>query len=129
METSVQGQRTGARPGTVNFRITTVFSCSSSWAGNSAITGHVYDADGQPGVFHDLQNLNWGDNLVIQAYGQSYVYEVRSVEKFVQPEDTNYVYLHEEFPWLTLITCKGFDEESNSYRFRVVVRAVQTRIQ
>jgi len=35
---------------------------------------------------------------------------------------------HEEYSWLTLITCQGFDEETESYRWRYVVRAVLTRI-
>ena len=26
-------------------------------------------------------------------------------------------------PWLTLVTCKLFDEQTNTYRWRVVVRA------
>jgi len=66
--------------------------------------------------------------VIVQAYGQAYVYEVRSVDKYVRPSDTSSVYKHEDYPWLTLITCKGYDEESDSYDWRVVVRAVQTKI-
>jgi len=99
-----------------------------SWAGNSAITAHVYNVDGQPGLFYDLDELKWGDEVIVQAYGQAYVYEVRSVDKYVRPSDTSSVYKHEDYPWLTLITCKGYDEESDSYDWRVVVRAVQTKI-
>jgi LPXTG-site transpeptidase (sortase) family protein len=99
-----------------------------SWAGNSAITAHVVDSNGKPGLFENLGELKWGDEVIVHAYGQAYVYTVRSVEKYVQPDDTSSAFEHEEFPWLTLITCKGYDEDSDSYDWRVVVRAVQTRI-
>ena len=99
-----------------------------SWAGNSAITAHVVDANGQPGLFKDLSNLKWGDEVIVHAYGQTYVYEVRTVEKYIHPDDTSSVFEHEVYPWLTLITCKGYDEASDSYNWRVVVKAVQTKI-
>lgn len=35
----------------------------------------------------------------------------------------------EEFSWLTLITCRGYDEKTNSYLYRTVVRAVMMRVQ
>ena len=100
-----------------------------SWAGNSAITAHVVDANGQPGLFSDLNALKWGDKIVVHAYGQAYVYEIRSVEKYVRPDDTSSVFKHEEYPWLTLITCRGYDEVDNEYNWRVVVRAVQVDVQ
>jgi LPXTG-site transpeptidase (sortase) family protein len=99
-----------------------------SWAGNSALSAHVYNANGQPGPFHDLSRLVWGDKLIVHAFGQSYIYEVREVESYTRPGDTSSVFRHEEYPWLTLITCKGYDEENNSYRWRVIVRAVQIKI-
>ncbi len=99
-----------------------------SWAGNSAITAHVVDANGQPGLFSGLDTLKWGDAVIVRAYGQEYIYSVRSIEKYVDPDDTTSVFQHEDYPWLTLITCKGYDEESDAYQWRVVVRAVQIRI-
>lgn len=100
-----------------------------TWRGNSALTGHVYDANGQPGIFHDLKDLNWGDEVRVHFYGQVYVYEVRSVDKYVLPGDTSDVYKHEEYPWLTLITCRDYDEATDTYASRVLVRAVQVRIE
>ncbi len=99
-----------------------------SWEGNSVVTAHVVDANGQPGLFNDLNRLEWGDEVIVHAYGQEYVYAVRTIEEFVDPQDTADVFQHEDYPWLTLITCKGYDQESASYRWRVVVRAVQVRI-
>lgn len=98
-------------------------------AGNSGITGHVYDADGNPGIFHDLKELKWGDEIRVHAYGQTYVYEVRSVNQSVAPGDTSGVYQHEDYPWLTLVTCREYDAASDTYDWRVVVRAVQTHIE
>ena len=60
--------------------------------------------------------------MIIHAYGQKYTFEVRSNE-VVDPRDSS-AFRHEEKPWLTLITCQEYDEKTNTYRKRVVVRAV-----
>lgn len=99
-----------------------------SWPGNSAITAHVYDATGKPGPFANLQQLKWGDEVVIEAWGQRYIYEVRETNEWVNPNDTGFL-PHEDFPWLTLITCKGYNLQTNSYDWRVLVRAVQVRVE
>jgi LPXTG-site transpeptidase (sortase) family protein len=98
-----------------------------TWAGNSVMTGHVYDANGNPGPFVHLNWLWWGDKVVVHAWGGQYVYEVRQVMQ-VGPEATSSVITHEELPWVTLITCRGYDEASNSYKYRVVVRAVLVEV-
>ena len=98
-----------------------------TWAGNSVLTGHIYTANGTPGPFLNLNQLGFGDQIIVKAWGQQYVYEVRS-NTLVLPEDTSSVLKHEEYPWLTLITCQGYDHATNSYRYRVVVRAVQVSI-
>ena len=98
-----------------------------TWNGNTVLTAHVYDANGLPGPFVNLSKLGWGDQLVIHAWGQKYVYEVRTVDQRVNPADTSYLQ-HEEKDWLTLITCQGYDQELNAYRWRVVVRAVLVKI-
>jgi LPXTG-site transpeptidase (sortase) family protein len=103
-------------------------SAFPTWEGNTVLTGHVYDANGQPGPFVNLETLKWGDRILIHAWGQDYAYEVRSVDEYVSPKDTHLLTKHEELPWLTLVTCKGFDEKSNAYRWRTVVRAVQVSV-
>jgi len=50
------------------------------------------------------------------------------VDKYVDPDNTSSMFEYKDYPWLTLVTCKRYDEESDSYRWRVVVRAVQTII-
>jgi sortase (surface protein transpeptidase) len=39
------------------------------------------------------------------------------------------IFRHEERPWLTLLTCGGYDEASGEYRYRIVVRAVLLSIE
>ena len=93
-----------------------------TWAGNTALTAHAYTPDGLPGPFAHLADLRWGDQVILQAFGQEYVYEVRQV-RTVRPTDLS-VLRHEELDWITLLTCAAYDEASDSYRTRVAVRAV-----
>jgi len=94
-----------------------------SFAGNSVITGHVWDADNKPGIFVDLKNLGYGDKVVIHAYGQVYIYEVRET-KTITPDEVRSVIRHEENPWVTLVTCEEYDAGAADYVNRRVVRAV-----
>jgi sortase A len=90
--------------------------------GNSVITGHVYLSNGLPGPFERLRDLQWGDQVFIDAWGQRYVYEVRQVTTVGSADRS--AFRHEELPWLTLVTCQDFDEARDSYRHRLLVRAV-----
>ena len=99
-----------------------------TWNGNSVLTGHVANANGNPGPFAELAVLKWGDRFSIHAWGQEYIYEVCSVDLRMPPDATAVVNKHEEFPWLTLITCHGYDEETDSYQWRTIVRAVLVEI-
>ena len=99
-----------------------------TWAGNSVLTGHATDANGGSGPFARLGSLIWGDKIVIHAFGQDYIYEVRSVNRWTDPKDVSVLSKHEELPWLTLITCNGYDEKTGTYRWRTVVRAVQMKV-
>jgi sortase (surface protein transpeptidase) len=47
---------------------------------------------------------------------------VRQIRK-VLPEDLS-ILKHEDYPWITLITCQGYNETKNSYSYRTAVRAV-----
>ncbi len=94
-----------------------------TWKGNSVITSHVYLPNGQPGPFVDLSTLKFGDRVIVSAFGQEYIYEVRTV-KTVKPDDTSRVIRHEELPWITLLTCKDYDPRTDTYRNRIAVRAV-----
>jgi LPXTG-site transpeptidase (sortase) family protein len=92
-------------------------------AGNSVLTGHVYDAFGNPGPFVRLNQMWYGDKVIIHAWGAQYVYEVRDLTQ-VSSGNVSAMLKHEELPWVTLVTCRGYDEATNSYKYRVLVRAV-----
>lgn len=93
-----------------------------SWNGNSVLTGHVTLPNGQQGPFAELGKLRWGDKIIVHAFGTAYTYEVRT-NRIVKPFSIG-VLQHEENPWLTLLTCKDYNEASDTYSNRVVVRAV-----
>jgi LPXTG-site transpeptidase (sortase) family protein len=90
--------------------------------GNSAITGHVYLPNGKPGPFVDINKLAYGDKIIIHAFGQKYIYEVRE-NKQVRPSDTS-VLNNKDKAWVTLITCLGYNETNNTYASRVAVNAI-----
>ena len=95
--------------------------------GNSVITSHVYMSNGLPGPFVNLSQLKYGDTIIVHANGQKYTYEIRT-NKVINPNDTT-VFKHEEKAWLTLITCKDYDEKTKTYLKRVVVRAVLVKVE
>ena len=102
-------------------------SAFPTWAGNSVLTGHVWNADNTAGPFAYLNQLWYGDKVIVHAWGGQYVYEVRGVQQ-VGPGSTAAMMKHEELPWVTLVTCRGYDEASNSYKYRVLVRAVLVEV-
>lgn len=92
-------------------------------AGNSVLAAHVFDANGQPGPFAQIKGLKYGDRVIIHAWGQQYIYEVREV-KTISPENSSYVFKHMKETWLTLVTCQNYDEKTEQYTSRLAVRAV-----
>jgi LPXTG-site transpeptidase (sortase) family protein len=98
-----------------------------SSTGNSVITGHVYLPNGKAGPFVYLRTLKWGDQVIIHSPdGQRYIYEVREVKR-VLPNDGS-IFHHEDRSWVTLVTCQGYNETTNTYKYRTVVRAVLMRV-
>ena len=101
-------------------------SAFPSWSGNSVLTGHVYLSNGKPGPFVKLNQLKTGDQVIVHAYGQSYIFEVQT-NAIVSPTDKS-IMKHEELPWLTLVTCTNYDPKTGTYQNRFVVRAVLVKI-
>jgi len=97
-------------------------SAFPSWSGNSVLAGHVYGSNGLSGPFINLNKLKYGDKVVVHAYGQKYTFEIRT-NTVVEPNDAS-IFKHEDKSWLTLVTCKEYDQKTNMYKKRVVVRAV-----
>jgi LPXTG-site transpeptidase (sortase) family protein len=98
-----------------------------TWTGNTGLTGHAYLADGTPGPFAQLGEMKWGDVIQIDAFGQQYTYAVRDI-RLVRPENTS-VLSHEDYDWITLITCMEFSEYLDAYRYRLIVRAVLIQVE
>ncbi len=98
-----------------------------TWNGNSVLTAHVYDANGLPGPFVNLSTLKYGDKIYIVTGGLRYRFEVRQTY-FASPENLAPM-RHEDLPWLTLITCRGYNAASDSYAQRMVVRAVLVSVE
>ncbi|NLF52168.1 MAG: sortase, partial [Leptolinea sp.] len=98
-------------------------SAFPTWEGNSVITGHVYNSDGNPGPFNQLHTLHYGDRIVIHAYDQVYLYEVREMQA-VSPDDIESTFKHQKNSWITLLTCQGYNPDRGEYDSRLLVRAV-----
>jgi LPXTG-site transpeptidase (sortase) family protein len=98
-----------------------------TWVGSSVLTAHVYLPDGIPGPFVDLSKLRYGDKVIVHAFGERYIYEVRT-NRVILPTDMS-PFKHEEKAWLTLLTCKSYDESTDSYKYRVEARAVLIKVE
>ncbi|MBN2048149.1 MAG: sortase [Anaerolineaceae bacterium] len=93
-----------------------------TWNGNSALVGHKVNAQGNASVFSKLETLSYGDQVMIKAWEQEYVYQVRDV--FWVDAGSLEVLEDSDQNMLTLITCDEYDPISGNYRLRVVVQAV-----
>ncbi|MBI9050987.1 MAG: sortase [Anaerolineaceae bacterium] len=103
-------------------------SAAPTWTGNTVLTGHVWDADNQPGGFYNLKSLGYGDQFTIHAWGQTYTYEVRQ-NKLVSSRNIRSVMQHETLDWVTLLTCESYNPNAQTYPFRRVVRAVLVKVE
>ncbi|HKJ27974.1 MAG TPA: sortase [Anaerolineales bacterium] len=103
-------------------------SAFPTWEGNTVLTGHVWDANNQPGPFSELNTLQYGDRVQIQAWGLTYTYEVRE-SNLVTTKDLDGVFQSEDYDWVTLVTCEIYNPVEGNYFFRRVVRAVLISVQ
>jgi LPXTG-site transpeptidase (sortase) family protein len=103
-------------------------SAFPTWSGNSVLTGHVWDAYNKPGPFAQLKNLKYGDKLLVHAFGQVYTYEIQE-SKLVSQASVSTVFKHEKNSWITLVTCEAYQEFSQQYSYRRIVRAALVRVE
>ncbi|MHB8086712.1 MAG: sortase [Anaerolineaceae bacterium] len=94
-----------------------------TWAGNTVLTGHVWDAMNQPGPFAKVKDLRYGDQVQIKYGNYLYTYEVRE-NMSISPDDIQEAMIHKEKDWVTLLTCEDFNELTGEYSARRIVRAV-----
>jgi len=98
-----------------------------TWAGNTVITAHVWDANNHPGPFVTLPTLQYDDIIIIHAWDLQHIYQVRDIQ-WVMPDDLS-ILTHEDQDWLTLLTCREYDEAEGVYNYRVAVRAILVGIE
>lgn len=103
-------------------------SAFPTWEGNTILTGHVWDANNNPGPYAQLRNLKYGDKIIIQAWGLTYTYEVRE-STVVFPDSVTKVFEHEEYDYVTLLTCEAYNPLSGGYFFRRMVKAVLVSVE
>jgi LPXTG-site transpeptidase (sortase) family protein len=101
-------------------------SAFPTWQGNAILAGHNTRASGTDGPFAKLGDLKYGDQIQVKAFGQTYVYAVRSTQ-VVDPQDTSLLD-HKEDAWLTLITCRLYNSTSQAYEQRILVQAQLIKI-
>ena len=93
--------------------------------GPAILYGHV-DGGGKAGVFHDLDQLKPGDEVLVDRHGAPQVrfevYQVQSFPKAAFPTDL--AYGDTQGAELRAITCGGtFDRATGHYRDNVIVSA------
>ncbi|MCQ3938032.1 MAG: hypothetical protein DPW18_13420 [Chloroflexi bacterium] len=98
-------------------------SAYPTWKGNTVLTGHVTDANGKPGPFAYLNEMQPGQKIHIHNNGFTYIYEVRT-SGLILPSSIRTLFRHEEDSWLSLVTCENFNEETGSFANRRLIRAV-----
>lgn len=94
--------------------------------GNSVIAGHVNLPDGSQGPFADIDQLQWGDEIIVRLDGHELVYEVRQIYT-TAPHNLGILEKSDGYEWLTLITCANFNEKNETYTKRIVVEAVRVK--
>ena len=94
-----------------------------TWTGNTVITGHVWNAENNPGIFIDLKQLRYGDQIRIHAWGDVYTYQVVENRR-ISPFLTEAVFEHKDSDYVTLLTCEDYGEYWGDYGYRRLVGAV-----
>ena len=96
----------------------------TSWpglGGNTVLAGHITVRGLGNGPFRYLENIKPDDEVTVYSEANKYTYKVR--EQVVVNETDMGVVLPTVGTQLTLITCTGWDDELDVYRFRRVVFA------
>lgn len=103
-------------------------SAFPTWKGNTVLTAHVWNADNTPGVFAEIKDLKYGERFYVHAFGQTYVYEVRENARLWGSNRVDKAFKSEEYDWVTLLTCEGYNPLTGEYLFRRIVRAVLVEV-
>jgi len=89
--------------------------------GNVVLGGHSTDTEGAPSVFYNLEEVAIGDRVTVQEGSASFAYVVTGI-RYVEISDLTVLYPTRQ-DTITLITCAGFNTETEVYEQRLVVTA------
>jgi LPXTG-site transpeptidase (sortase) family protein len=92
-------------------------------SGNTVLTAHVTDANNNLGPFSDIKGMQEGQQIYIHSGGMTYVYQVQQNRKIL-PANITAAFKHEEYNWVTLVTCEDYNAKTGLYKYRRMVRAV-----
>ena len=98
-------------------------SAYPTWQGNTVLTAHVLDSRNVPGPFANVNQLKENNLIYIHVNELTYVYRVEE-NLLVSPFEIDKVFKHEDYDWLTLVTCENYYKMTKTYLSRRVVRAV-----
>jgi LPXTG-site transpeptidase (sortase) family protein len=96
----------------------------TSWPGlgsNTGLAGHVTLRDGSEGPFHNLSELQIGDEVVVFTEEKIYTYQVTTLQEVERSELS--VLDPTDKAQITLITCSDWNKELKTYMKRLVVYA------
>jgi LPXTG-site transpeptidase (sortase) family protein len=91
--------------------------------GNTVVAAHSEAVDGSPDLFFNLDSVQIGNQIVINAAGQQLVYNVTAIYR-AEENDLSSLYPTQD-ERLTLITCdrSSYNHSTGTYSQRVVVIA------
>jgi LPXTG-site transpeptidase (sortase) family protein len=98
-------------------------SAYPTWSGNSVLTGHATDANGNITSFGYIRELAVGEKIMIHSNGMIYIYQVKE-NRLILPSSIESLFKHQDYSWITLVTCENYNEDLGKYTSRRIVRAV-----
>lgn len=90
------------------------------------LAGHMTFPDGnllEQGAFAELQYATYGMEVLVEAGGQTAVYQVVEINR-IAPDAVNRLYL-EDGDTILLLTCTDWNEDTYLYANRLLVRAIR----
>ena len=98
-------------------------SAYPTWTGNTVLTGHATDPNGNFLSFGYIKELKADDMVMIHSNGFVYIYQVRQ-NRLIAPTSLTALFKHENYDWITLVTCENYNEDNGKFTSRRIVRAV-----
>ncbi|GJQ35093.1 MAG: hypothetical protein JETCAE01_11030 [Anaerolineaceae bacterium] len=97
-------------------------SAYPTWSGNTVLTGHATDLNGKFTSFGFIKDLKIGDKFMIHSNGLVYVYQIQQ-NRLISASSTSALFRHEEYDWVTLVTCEKWNDYIGKFVQRRIVRA------